>query len=1493
MSNLVPSDPENSTSYAEWVRQFDPGVADAAERLSEEARGTVHGTDKPGAVVDALAREAERLPEAHRPWFWDTVGHWLSAHTGSFWWGKRFRRAAATAYGRARAAERAHLLPVHVDFHRANALIFARAGALPAVEIAAHQRWLANVGSAHEAHRDFTALLVALAQGGAALGADIPRRVRASAEDAGLGYGEDSRVLTAVLAACTSAKVSDGLLDGAAKVFARVRPSDPAPLVELFPETASTGAALLRMLDAAGAVEVMAAGTLTPTRGLAGWVSRFFHMYCCTKARYGGVTIQQMPAELFDVVERIGPRLAEAGVPVDLSSGRWFAYLDADLADLLLAHGVGIAGADKVQMQFWGPASRRDLRALAAHPVLGRRLERVVHADARTTSTAIGRLPENPGIEREVHARIVAVMDRVAGNSLLDAEAAIDELDKLLDQPTIRALDGIEQALESLDGVDPLLWTLRAGIPHELCWPALDTAIAEVGVVRGVTATWPMLTVYGDDRAVVIDPHGKIADTTFTLPPDVGGHAVFYAGGEFLIGYGEIPKPVPPIRFAPALRVQEAFWANAPEERFTPDTVCDFAPLGNGCSGDLGYRFATPNGRLDGTHLLRPGDRYGVGDCDGQMSDGVRVWSSNGLRAGSGGWAEIDQATGNRGESAQLPDFHTEKPLPRGRVPAWDLLSYARLPAGVTDSPLGAVAGQSGYRITRNDRRGYPADFVVEGIDARRAEFAGGPKLGDPWGLVRMPEGGAELVMTRVGSNVLGLMRGYDAESPLWEVRSFPTWRSQVTGDLARLPMFPPPAFWHFLIPRDPAGSRALRTIDVATVLALLAGISPSAVTDPVLAESIREFADRATRLVRKREIISARVASVRAGALAAPRTPVPDSELLPALLGLLDHDSRSYPAVAPATLTAIVADGRFLAGQIDDTVRRMSPPAPPQDWTPLLGNIDAVAWRALNARTPDADRAALIALLTEWAAQPFAQPGAWRLGTAPAVSGNRTVAVGKGFLQPADAAIPLDATDVRTVTVTRNDAAYLTTVLDLLARNGVRTPGMPAVRLFVERTGVREPVARLVLDGMPRRAHLGGGFATMGAAHTKLVRTKPYGANSEVAEQYEEYTRQLGFEGCLRLVAAGMPDDPAELWSKAGDLAAAERMAAVWTELLGTRPRVPEDLTAELEAATGLSSYYARALAHPDSPDAARDDVLLGAPRSRPMILARSNRFRSVATAAVWALTERPVHDPACRGATELFERIRAGLRAPDTRVCPGYFMLTAAHFGPERYASAPVGSTVYDDGLLIVDGAIRLVQPILRTAALLDPERVDHTLATCATHGYTKLADAIRRELAMISGLKVIIDRAATTPVAPGHYEADPRQSVPDLVEHVRAQTGTGEDAATLLLQLLTLARPTDRNIRRWNDWTTARHKQAQAELLAGGLIVEDRRSRAGRTAFIPGGWADKLTKPHLPLESAKLPRYLIEVGYEEILGPYDVILPPRPLHEMFADAWAFRDR
>ncbi|KAF0845404.1 hypothetical protein FNL39_1075 [Nocardia caishijiensis] len=1486
---LPPSDPLNSTLYADWVRHFDPGAFSSAEALASALRDEFRKTHKPGAFVDDVSWRARALPERHRPWLWDMVGHWLSANTTASSRDSRYRTAAISAYGLARAAEREHSLPVHVDYHRANTLLFARAGALPVKEVAIHQRWLSGLGSAHEAHDAFVRLLVALAQGGASLGADLHRRVRASAKAAGLGPAADSEVLRDVLVACTSQKVPDGLLDGAAKVFASAPPQDVAPLLSVFPATVTDGSALLRMLDAAGAIEGLAAGTLEPPAGLAQWFSQFFFMYCYVEVPYGGVTAQQMPRELFDMIERVGPRLKDAGHPVSMAHGRFgHAHLDTDLADALLAVGADVEGPAGGRMRFWGKDSRRDLIALAADPVLGPRLESTVHADSRTTSSAIVRLPDNPGIERSVFARIVALVERVASGGLLDAERALAELDELLDLPTVQALDGIEEALAVLDGVGPLLRTLRAGVPSELHWPAWEAAIGDLGSARGVTATWPMLTLYNRKRAVVIGPHTTVAETELTIPAGTHLRVVFYAGGDFLVGYSDTKVSYP----------KRAFWTSALHEEFEPTDWYGMTACRSREYDGLGYHFATHDGRHDGRRILRSGDRHGVAGHLCQMSDGERVWRFEGQQTRLDSWAEVDPISGVPTETSSLPAFFTDGDIPEGKIIASSSLSYARLPEGVTSSPLGSAAGVSGFRILR-DRRDH-SGWVVESVDGRRATFAGGSGVDSPWGLVRFPQRDIDLVMTCgcvAGSDSFASIRAHDGDSPLWDVPTEPRDRAA----------FPPPAFWHFLAPRDPSGSAALRELDAADVRALLTDdVVPSGITDPILADGVRAQAATAARLIAARERLSQRVATIRSGVLVTAPASAPDSELLPALLGLLDHHPNAYSTVVAATVTGLAADGSYLAGNIDDTVRRMSPPAPPVDWTPLLGHIDAVIRRAINGRTPESDRLALIALLRTWAAQPFAVPGEWRVGrwqpTAP--TPERTLLSGGSFVQPAAVEPPADATDIRAVVVDRDDAARIERLLDLLSENGPRVPGEKAVRRFLELTGVREPIARLVLDGLPRRRGFGGGPSVLYAAHDKMVRTKPYRADSLVAELYEEYTRKLGWAGRYRLLAAGVPEDVSELWTEDGDLAAAERMAAVWNELLGRRLYVSEQLIGDLEADTGLAYAFALALTHPQRATVATENLRCHLRvsgngwleiRHNSMAVApfrRWNPYRELATALMWGLTERPVGDPEVRGIIELHDRLRARLQAPGLLVELSSGRFPAELFGPETHAVSTEDRMVYDNGLIIVDEHDWRRSTFLRPAALGDPDTLARSLRICADHGLTELDHAIRCEAILLSGVAALVERAATTPVAAGRYEADPQHSVPDLVERVSATIGTSPDAAALYLQLLTLARPTDRAVRRFNNWTPARHKKAQAELVAGQLVVEDKRARAGRTAFIPGPWTAKMPSPHLPLETAKLDRHLVRIENKSIIGPFTALLPPRPLHEMFADAWFARN-
>ncbi|MCX5609822.1 hypothetical protein OHB39_19875 [Streptomyces sp. NBC_00047] len=524
-------------------------------------------------------------------------------------------------------------------------------------------------------------------------------------------------------------------------------------------------------------------------------------------------------------------------------------------------------------------------------------------------------------------------------------------------------------------------------------------------------------------------------------------------------------------------------------------------------------------------------------------------------------------------------------------------------------------------------------------------------------------------------------------------------------------------------------------------------------------------------------------------------------------------------------------------------------------------------------------------------------------------------------FVQPAADPAPetepgTDAADgegFATVTIGRDDAARLPRLLHLVAERGPLAAPPEALDLFSWRTGVRRSIAALVLGGLPRRQDHD--------EHLKLLRAAPYKANKDMAREYGDFCHRLGDAGRRAVLAAGVPEDPAELWERAGMTAAAERMAAVWAELLGTTPYVDEELAGALEADLGLGDGWARALAAGRASAQAQIPggagfVLVGS-RSGGLALhhaeadGSAGRRLSVgrpfhaepASVVAWALTERPAGDPAAQGAAALYDALRARLDDPGTLI-PLCWNSTLGRAAAEDPAFVPYEGTVlpcpeppyredtepsvaYDDGLFVV--AVPGRDVFLRPAALADPQRVDRAVRLCGELGLPGVLEAVRRIQAVCGeGLARMVARASSTPVPPGGYEPNPALSAPQLVAEVAGALGVGADAAALHLQLLSLARPTDRNVRRWNGWTPARHKAAQAELLAAGAITTGRRARAGRTAFVPGEWAE-FKAPHLSLETAKLPAHVVSADTSDFHGPFTRLLAPVPPHELFVRAWA----
>ncbi|MGW7450040.1 hypothetical protein [Streptomyces sp. NPDC054787] len=1516
----LPSDPSRSEAYADWARSHGPAAEDAARGVLVDVRDRISlAYPKARRALEDLAGLAGRLPPAHLPWYWDTVAHrFVSWDT----------RTAGRAYALARAAEREHDLAVDPGWRRRNVLLLARAGALPVKELSGHQRWLAGVLDPVGAHQEYVEVLAAWAASPGELPADLARRVRASARAAGLDGAEEARVLARTVGAARGKSVPDTLFDAVA-VLLTDHPQDDdrlAALLEVFPESRSDAAAWLRVLLRSGAADAVAAGRITPEGGLAAWLARYTRCYSHRRVPYGGVMRQPMPEELFDLVGRFAPRLRAAGDAVVLHEDRWsWPGLDADLLDLCLAEGIPVVdpGAN-IRLSFWGERSRRDLKSLAADPVFGPRLEGTVHAGLRGGGTAITRLPENPGIAAEVQARVESLLGALAGGGLGAADEAVEELSGLLDRPTATALDGIDEALAALDGVGPLARALRAGLPEELGWPALEEALAALADegVAGVTCTWPVLTVYGRSKAVAVAPGSVRVTAGFTLPEDAVHHVVHYAGGRFLVSWSTDPDHAFGGR---------AFWSDRPEDVFVPAHGYGLRPYGGSIQGGLGFQFETGDGggRHDGERVLRAGGREGVDHYDFQMSDGTRVWSSK-VFAGREGWARVDPVTGERAADHSLPAFHGSADLPAGMALFGDQLTLAALPADAPASPLGQDGALTGCRVLyRTPYAGpSPTEFALEGIDGRRARYRSGRPGRRPWGILRMPEGGEDAVLA--GGTVVRCHAAED-NSLLWEARGFPgpegARRGRSSGH--SVGPFPPPAFWHFLTPRDTASSAALRVLEDDTVRALLeaavradgagalrdrvARLLPG-VGEPRVVDGVVRAALLAADVLRRREALSRRVGIMRAGPAVELRSPVPDTALAPALGGLLPQ-IRPYgayvPGAHPATLTAVAAEGRHLRGEIDDETRRLALPAAPAPWTALLGSIDAVAWRAAVATTSDQDREALAALLETWAGQPFAKRGSrWCTGGLRVRPAGDTAGGAANGADGASAVADGWADEV-VRDVGRDDAGRLPRLLDLLARRGPLALPAEAVEVFARGTGVRRAVATLVLGGLPHRdGH---------DEHLKALRAAPYKANKAMAREYDGLCHRLGEAGRRAVLAAGVPEDPAELWEPEGVTAAAGRMAQAWAGLLGSTEYVDEDLAAALEADLGLGAGWAIALT--GGPAAAGRyvpgpaGVLVGVVNGglalrhaeadgsagRPVFV-QDPVHAAPASAVAWALTELPVGDPAAAGAGAVHRALRARMDDPRTLIPLGWHSALGravpedAAFTPYEgtvlpcpeplYREDTVASTAYDDGVLVVSVPGRDV--FLRPAALADPAKVERVERLCAALGLPELLAAVRRiQTVCCDGPERMLARAADTPVPAGGYELNPALSVPELVAEAGAVLGVGADAAALYVQLLALARPTDQNVRRWNGWSPARHRAAQAELVTADAVQSGRRARAGRTVFVNGPWTD-LKAPHLPLETAKLDLYGVRVGRSEPEMPFLRLLAPVPPHELFAEAW-----
>lgn len=579
--------------------------------------------------------------------------------------------------------------------------------------------------------------------------------------------------------------------------------------------------------------------------------------------------------------------------------------------------------------------------------------------------------------------------------------------------------------------------------------------------------------------------------------------------------------------------------------------------------------------------------------------------------------------------------------------------------------------------------------------------------------------------------------------------------------------------------------------------------------------------------------------------------------------------------------------------------------------WTPLLDKLPELAYRAASEATSAEHRAGLIVLLEALAAGPLADPA----GTVRRVE----------LVEPLDAATPgrtgrpeavhrlgqVLRKGPRTVVVlanhgrnSRDDAArWLALDHDPTGAFGP-VPGFTLDREHVYRQGIaRDRLTRLtalVRDKGPapwrpeaaEAFHTATGIGPLQAtALLSAAVEEPgaealalLGAKSRAFETAQDRLDALPRDERHTVLRALLPADPAELWSTGPDVRAA---AETWGELLGSLVRVPEELDLDLSGATaasvdlilnaGTRSWLAHGTPVPDGSArpalhrvSARGAVAnaLTALRTLAYTLPYGHPLRAHLPVGLAALRSR-LADPGLvldlgldwtESGTSLGTAIRAAHALPesggaeaDGLVRAGTALLLAPGYGDsERLLIRPAGLEGSDDPVFgLVEGTV-------------GPHRTGDLLALRALLGSE--SDALA---------------SAGAPDGSAHHPVqDPTRTVPDVVAEAADTLALSADAAALYLMILALPDPTDRNCVRWTEWKPARIKKARAELAATDLVVEAKRSRAGRTLFLPCGWLER-GAPGLPLETWK-------EGLYPVAGSART-LPHLPVPALYAAAWA----
>ncbi len=1469
--------------FPAWALVNEPKKAKAALEVTNDMRKAKRMVQaKPGHAKEAFEKIAKTLSRGtpqFLPSFWEEVGRVVADQASS--------TMAAQCFERARQAERAYKLKTKPEDTDAVFVEFALLGALSAKTLSQYAKDLAKTAGGKEAYRRFRAIIIKRALGGMPPYSGMGKDLQALAKGAGLDVDKEADALVRELIDAPGInKAPSEFWTTYRDVLVRIGKENPetrARLRNLWPSPKGgsdqakkefQSNAWMSLLDEIGALSDL------PDEGLGAWMSRLF--------LYAGKT-----ARTEAILREVAPRLVALAQPIKIETPRprWGSDLNLDLAELALQLGVPLSD-DVGTDNFYPESMTVDPVLVAGHAVYGKRL-------AAAVANMMGEAEHEPrmrGKQGFVAARrmwIEEQLDNLSGKALGTVAETLQTLDQKTTPETFLPYAGLQERLASTDLAETLALHLRSGIIDEYGWPLYEEAVAKLG--EGPIKTggaFPVLTVWSTSKVFALDHTGVRAEHDIVAKPsEYKIERAFFFGDSLLV------------ELDPVTTYQNMFyWADKPKELHEQKAYWRL------WGGRTPYAWTLPDGSVTmGAKAFHVGASE-VTSTQDYFCDGTSMWQTEYRKLRS-----YDPIKGAKGTDDGGPAWFAQWKREGYTLDISDCALHPA-PAGLESSPLGVANGLVGVRV-RSIEGERPDDDPRPFQEAERVDGRTYTGNSSPRYLVAFPGDDALRVVT---SKQASNKRFIENDGPgaqlcdpsgdheLGEINQH-AWTCRGWGTVP----VPPVAFWHYLVPRDVASSRALRGVTAASARvildaaikemssrpqspALAAAIDAAiktalpGVTHPAIIAGVAGHAERAAELVlQARELAAARhkdnadasgtalvgeAGNVRKMALAlgtGKQIKIPD----------FDTNVKQwlvYPRASVMSAHSPVADAaeRRKAREIAQALAG----------TVLADDLSAVRFLAIEMPDDwdddDEEYETLKIVKHEGSMFAMSQDNGWAI---------EYTTDGTFRAPPNQWKIRSATTLVRGI-----GTAWVTALLALPDEPMAWEPAM--AERVAKRADLSLAEATLLFHGAPKRDAWGKDY--LGKLTRELL-----GLKRDDASAANETFKPMKDEELYSFLDAAVPDDPAQLLSPATDGGWADRVGDAWKRKYGKKTKVPQDLIAAAKKELTLGNQLGQLLplfaGELDQPWMAIDDrpfPELGGYRRLDTALTPS-RAQEVALLASWLYVARPIGCPIRAGVPAVIEKLRALIADPKT-----IWKLDDYYGDPDSAKDKARADAIMslvngkkvdlpmdredpvldarDDGALIVATYKRRLIAGFRPGSLPSALKNAEKLAAAMYDdegGGDPLEEIKIAQLIMSDAFAALGTHIGETEVPEGGFEANPLASAPKLVAKVAKAHGISSEAAALYLQTLALAEPTQKNVTTWNGWSAKQYTAAAAELVKKKLVVEGKRERAGRTIFIKGGYT-KGDHQNLPTEEWKLPFY----------AGLDRNIPHEPTHQLFERAY-----